>query len=50
MKKVRKVVIPAAGSHIELSVREIYVLASRWRLYGTDPAFNFNQISEVNCD
>jgi hypothetical protein len=33
VKKVRKVVIPAAGSRTKLFVPEAYSLASRWRLY-----------------
>lgn len=37
-KKVRKVVIPAAGSCTELFVPEVYVLASQWRLCGAGPA------------
>ena len=40
VKKVKKVVIPAAGPRIELSSREVYVLDSKWRLCGADPAYS----------
>ena len=38
-KKVRKVVIPAAGSHLNLLVPKAYSFASRCRLNGTIPAY-----------
>lgn len=41
-KKVRKAVIPAVGPRTELSSREVYVLGSKWRLCGTDPAAQLN--------
>jgi len=44
VKKVRKVVIPAAGPRIELSSREGYVLDSKWRLCGADPAYFVHEI------
>jgi len=46
MKKVRKVVIPAAGPRIELSSREVYVLDSKWHLCGADPAYSVIEFGE----
>ncbi len=42
VKKVRKVVIPAAGSRKILAIPEVYVRASWWRIFGTYPAFKVN--------
>lgn len=38
VRKVRKAVIPAAGSRKILATPEVYVLASWWRIFGTYPA------------
>lgn len=50
VNKVRKVVIPAAGSRTVLVVLKAYSLALRCRMYGTIPALIFECRGGQNRD